>query len=1066
MVVVFAVTLSASARAQTEPTVAAAGKQTFPMEAPVKFSHLGLEDGLPQLDVQSITQDARGFLWMGTEDGLVRYDGYTMTVFKHDPKDPKSLPGSSVLDLEASKEAVWIATDGGLVKYDIATQRFVRIDQSEVPEPVVALEHDSHGALWVALAAAGVDIYTAGGKGSHRILTDYVVKALASDGHGNMWVGTEGDGALLVTPGGDIKRTVTLEHDGIAGNVIKAIAITKDAVWLGADGGLSRLGSDGGDPETFTPDPTRSTSLSDGVVTELLVNASGQLWVGTEQGLNLFDPEHGTFVQFNTSATNPFSLSNPHVTSIFQDRAGVMWIGTFARGVDKFDHLALAFGFHHTLTFPMGFYEDKGGILWVATQFQGVLAFDRQRQEVTRYTELLVNGQPYDLRALWLMTIARTKDGTVWIGSYAKGLFAFNPKTGAAVHYTADSSELSSDAVFNIQRARGGKLWIGTWGGGLCRLDPKTGTFESWVAGANRGLTSNNIYTIAVDPVHRGVVWLGTGEGGLNRLNVAVKPAQVRTFLHDPKNPNSLGNNAVQSIYQDKAGILWLGTREGLNSLDPATGAVTRYGDEQGMPTAAIYGVLGDKHGRIWMSTNGSGLLTLSPKDGRVTTFTGADGIQANEFAQGSFYKTRKGELMFGGFNGFNWFVPEDIDIDEFAPPAVLTSFEISNHKVDLGKPVSMARTVSLDYQDNVFSFAFSALSFAAPDRVHYKYKLDGFDDDWVETDRNFVTYTNLDGGDYVFRVRAANRHGVWGKDTASIAVHVGVPPWRTWWAYAIYGLILAVIILAYALYQRQKLRAARQELRLAEQQNRITTIENDIALTGAVQTGFLPKANAYASGRFRLLGFYRPADTCSGDWWWYEPHKQSGRHEILVGDVTGHGPGPAMVTAAAATAFRVQNRATQSGVLDRLAVLNEEVLRVGEGKYQMTMSAVEIDDNSGHFVFYSAGGLPVMCLPQQGRAKVVACRGTPLGTEEFLTGQIDGVMEPGSRMMLYTDGLTEITIQPGRLLGMRRLARIFEGTRGLPLDEAAHSIVTQLDAAAAGRPQDDDWTFTLVDWG
>lgn len=1042
-------------------------EETFPMEAPVKFTRLGLEDGLPQLHIRTIAQDKLGFLWLGTDDGLVRYDGYEMTVFKSDPKEEGSLPSSSMFEIESDDDVLWLATAGGLARYEIANQRFVRMTDV-VPDPLLSIEVDSQGRLWAASNTAGVTIYNPDDGSTNPVLEKVTVKVLTRAKDGGMWVGTDGAGALLVDAGGRIQRSFTMEEHGIGGNVVNDILVDEDTVWIGADGGLTRLVPGTSEIGTFTADPTKSTSLSDPTVTRLLKDASGRLWVGTHKGLNLFDAEEATFVHFTTSQVNPHSLSNPQVTSLFQDRSGVMWIGTFARGVNKFDNLALTFGYHHMVKFPMSFYLDRSGILWVATQYAGLLAYDRNAQQVTRYTHLTVDEEQIDLRELWMMNVVRAADGTIWFGSRSSGLFAFDPETETTVRYTTESSELTSNSVFSLALGRDGKLWIGTWGGGLCRLDPETGVFDHWGSREGRGLTSNYIYTLLLDRKRRGVLWIGTGDGGVNLLNAGANA--VRPFWNDPEAPPKdafkLSSNAIQSIYQSDDGSLWLGTQKGLNRLDPSSGKVTRYGAEQGLPTPSVYGVLGDDRGRIWMSTNGAGLIMFEPESGRVTTFTSADGIQANEFSFESFHKTPAGDLLFGGFDGFNWFDPEAITVDDFAPPVVLTSFEISNQEVDLGQPVSTAPGVSLGYDDEVFSFAFSALSFAAPDRVRYKYKLEGFDSDWVETDRNFVTYTNLDGGDYTFHVRAANRHGVWGEKTASIAVNVGVPPWLSWWAYLIYGLIVAIIILAYVLYQRQKLRAARQEVRLAEQQTLITAIERDIALTGAMQTGFLPRQNTYTNGRFRVFGFYRPADICSGDWWWYEPQPQGGRHEILVGDVTGHGPGPAMVTAAAATAFRVQNRGAPSGIVHRLSVLNEEVLRVSDGQYQMTMSAVELDDATGRYMFYSAGGLPVMCLPHAGPAKVVPCRGTPLGTTNFSAGQVEGAMEPGSRMMLYTDGLTEIVIRRGRLLGMRRLAQIFEGTRGMPLDHAAQTIIQQLETAAEGNPQHDDWTFTLIDWG
>ena len=302
----------------------------------------------------------------------------------------------------------------------------------------------------------------------------------------------------------------------------------------------------------------------------------------------------------------------------------------------------------------------------------------------------------------------------------------------------------------------------------------------------------------------------------------------------------------------------------------------------------------------------------------------------------------------------------------------------------------------------------------------------------------------------------AQDRQGNWSEPTI-VKLHVTPPLWKTWWALMLYVVFAALIVAAYLKYQREKLAAAKQ-------QNRLLAVENDLELTGAVQSGFLPQDSMLVREEFALLGYYKPAESCSGDWWWHEM-QADGRCSLLVGDVTGHGPGPAMVTAAVATAYRVQSRYTAS-MAERLKVLNDEVLKVSKGKYQMTLTAFTVDVQTGAYEIHSAGGLPVMSHEAQGsNVKSIPCRGTPLGTEEPVIGRHTGELKPGDRVLLYTDGIPEIEMANGRQIGMRRFAKLLGETSTIAIPLASKHIVTSAETHLEANPQDDDWTFVIFEW-
>ena len=372
----------------------------------------------------------------------------------------------------------------------------------------------------------------------------------------------------------------------------------------------------------------------------------------------------------------------------------------------------------------------------------------------------------------------------------------------------------------------------------------------------------------------------------------------------------------------------------------------------------------------------------------------------------------------------------------------------------ELPRPIWTTPNVHLGYTDSVFSLEMSALSFGAPERVRFAYRLLGLQDTWIETSRNFASYANLNGGNYTYEVKARNRFGRWSAPI-ELPIEIDPPPWKTWWAYTLYAAALVAIIVSYLRYQEKRVQTLRQA-------NRLQAVERDLELTGAVQEGFLPEANEYQNPRMSLSGFYRPAESCSGDWWYYEREDGLGQHAILVGDVTGHGPGPAMVTAAASTAFRVQGRNRVSPI-DRLAAMNQEVIAVSGGRYQMTMTVMEFNERTGDFRLHNAGGLPAIQQKADGKTVVLAAAGTPLGNRDFKAGSRSGRLEPGERIIVLTDGIPEMVTRDGRMLGLRKFARIFASTQGAPAAEATTRMVAEADSLRSG-PQDDDWTFALLE--
>lgn len=1028
---------------------------------------LSLPEGLPNTNIRAIVQDSLGFMWFGTQDGLARYDGVKVTTYRS-TEDPSTVSSGYITALTLDKDGkLWVGTaESGVNLYDPKTDKFTRFTKDKnglSSEGVTAIKLDAKGRVWFAMSGGGVDKYE-GGKFTAYVAKpiDVEVTAFDLDGAGNLWLGTNENGVIRWNPEDNSAQSFQLAATPVASPVSALVVASTGHIWIGTDGdGVIELDPGTRHTTNHAAQAGNPNSLSDNHVAAIYEDKKHVMWVGTANGLNRTDG--AGFIQYMHDPDDPSSFPSPGIEAIYQDRGNVMWAGTFAGGVAKFDELRSQFGYHYTRTYANSFWQDADGTLWVGTYNDGLYKYDRAHGRLTIYHTLVHDaagsGEHAALDTGWITAVRRDARGLLWIALKGHGLIAFDTKADTFRQYVPtanDPGSLPVDTLFDIWEDGKGNLWFASWGSGLVKLDAQLAKFTAYTT-ESIGLSSNHLYKLYPDPNEVNTLWLGTTKGGLAKFDLATSTATA--FRHKPEDPNSLSSDDITSMYRDDTGAMWLGTFSGgFDRLDLKTGRAEKFTTANSKLTNdTVFGILPDQAGNLWLSTNGGGLLRFDPKAKTFVAYQSFDGIQNNEFAQGSYLAGRGGELFFGGAAGFNAFFPKNLARNEYVPPVVLTGLKILGQDIKLDTPIWNQPNVRVSYTDS-FEVDFAALSYAAPNLNRYAYKLEGFDDKFIETERPFVTYTKLGGGKYTLRVRAATRDGAWNEAGVELRLRVTPPLWRTWPAYGVYMFLLGLIAFAIVRYQRARLLQAERDGRLA-------VIERDLELTGAVQTGFLPEHQEITTPHVHLVGVYRPADASGGDWWWHE-RMADGRHLVMVGDVTGHGPGPAMMTAAVATAFRVLVEHGITNMDQVLQLLNHEVLRVGKGKYHMTMAALELDEASGRWTIYSAGAPPILTMNAEGKHKVHFCAGTPLGTESmFETGQLEGQLMQGDRMMLYTDGIPEIALPNGNVLGMRRFALQFEVTRPQVLRDAATSIIAQADQVLSGQRQNDDWTFAMLEW-
>jgi diguanylate cyclase (GGDEF)-like protein len=448
--------------------------------------------------------------------------------------------------------------------------------------------------------------------------------------------------------------------------------------------------------------------------------------------------------------------------------------------------------------------------IWIAAYGDGLNRLDRRTGRFTHYRSR--PNDPASLADDRVMSLAVDREGMVWVGTIDAGLDRLDPRTGVFEHFRHDPEDprsLSRNAVTRIYEDRQGVLWVGTYKGGLNRMDRRKGEFIRYQHDPSNPTSLSNDRVVGITEDEDGILWIGTDGGGLNRFDP--EKGTFSRYRHDPADPESLSSDNVWVVHRDRMERLWVGTQGGgLNRWDPSLryahlGRFKRYDTKDGLPGAVVNGILEDDAGTLWISTT-RGLSRFSPETGAFKNYDASDGLQS-EFNHGAFFKASDGEMFFGGSNGFNSFYPQLVRENPHAPEVALTAFLKFNQKVDLGVPLTDVREISLTHKDSVVAFEFAALDYTAPEKNRYRYKLEGFDEDWIDAGRlRRATYTNLSPRSYTFRVKAANNDGVWNEEDLAVRVRMIPPPWRTWWAYGIYTLMGVGLLYAYARRQALKL--------------------------------------------------------------------------------------------------------------------------------------------------------------------------------------------------------------------------------------------------------------------
>lgn len=804
----------------------------------LNFRHLSINNGLSEGNVTSIYLDSKGFLWIGTKDGLNRYDGYDFKVFQHNHEDERSISSNYITSIvEDEAGHLWIGTlYGGLNLYVRDKEQFQRyladpnIKNSLTHNDVTCLMTDDSHRLWIGTAGGGLNLFTP----KRGVIKPYFhepadlnsigsnhITCIERDENGIMWVGTLYGGLNRFDPvTGMFER---YSHDrnkqgSLSNDNIHSLAIDHEgSLWVGTEAGLDILQRPSNKFITCM-DPSFQNCISNIYINALEVDHQGRVWIGTANGLNLYSPTDGKgfFKAYFHDENDPKSISNNTVISLLETNDGSVWVGTAGEGLNVVYEYSQKFETVKAqpdlagLSAPnvRNIIEPVANEFWVATRGGGIDVMD----------SLLVRKENIriDARANIVMDdnfvncILKASDGTFWIGSENRGLVHYDRSNGRFGYYKNDplsSNSLSHNNVMCLLEDEEGVIWAGTKFGGLNKLDQGNGTFKRYKHNRDNPQSLSHDEVTCLFKDDDGSLWVGTANG-LNHFYP--DKGTFVPFYQAENDTNSLSDNFIKCITKDKNGVYWIGTMSGLNRWDQKSNTFQRWGTKDGLANAVVYGILIDAENRIWCSTN-QGISRLNQATNQFTNYNAFDGLQGNEFNTGAYLKAQDGRLMFGGLNGLNAFDPGNLQNNKHVPPVRLTRLTLFNKEVAIGeqeildRSISYAKEIHLRHDHSVFSLEFSALNYTWPEKNQYSWKLEGFNDSWTNIgNRRFVTFTNLDPDDYVFHVRGSNNDGVWNDEGATLIIHIHPAYYQTWWFQL---LVVAFIVLVIVIIIRMRTR-------------------------------------------------------------------------------------------------------------------------------------------------------------------------------------------------------------------------------------------------------------------
>ena len=761
------------------------------------FKNITIEDGLSQSTVETIYQDSKGYIWIGTNDGLDRYNGYEFKHYKHDKYDKNSIANNYIVDIIEDKNGyIWVSTIGGLSRINPDKDEIKIYYSKEVRGNL------SNSNFWqllctkdnrlIASTIDGLNVYDKNKDKFTRILykegelPSQYIYSLEEDINGHIWVGTDNG---LVELDKDL-NIVKSYHDTIGdSDVYNVYDDSKGNIWVCTlDNGLFKINLDDKSVENYKNNNSK-ISIPSNNVRDIISDSEGKLWIATDKGLCTFDYEREEFITYNKKLYQSNSLIDDEIFCLLKDSSGLIWIGTYS-GISRFNPNS---SFTHFKSDPYdnnsisgnvihGIYEDDDKTLWIGTNESGINVING---ESTKH----LNKENSNLASDLIEDITGFKN-YIFIGTN-EGLSVLVKNDKDAENYTitnyTEKDGLPSNKIKSLFIDSKGYLWIGTKKG-LAILDINNNKIiDVTYILDEMGVSDKFIRAVYEDS--KGNYYIGCFlEGGLIKINPNTK--EYKIYKNIENDDSSISNNSIRYINEDLYGNIIVGTSHGINILNLSTDKFNHYTEKDGLINNTIYGILVDKNNGIWMSTN-AGISKLSTEDDTFKNFTITDGLQSNEFNGRACFKSKDGNMYFGGINGFNVFNSQDIELSTFEPKVIFDNFEINGtNKKDISN-------IKFKSNENNIKINFFTNDYKNTKTTQYYYKLEGLENEWNMTNSNSLVFANLGSGDYTLKIKTITQHGVM-SDESSVHFTINPPIWRSNYAICIYLILIIISILRY----------------------------------------------------------------------------------------------------------------------------------------------------------------------------------------------------------------------------------------------------------------------------
>ena len=1061
-----------------------------------------IPQGLSQSAVNCIMQDSQGFIWIGTQDGLNKFDGYEFTVYRHQPSDTNTISNGYIKAIVEDPDGnIWLGTRDGLNMLDPNTERIT----SYFFNPL--------------------DIYS---------ISNNEVHSLYIDKEGILWIKTMESLDRFDIKTGKIQRFPHFSDvfSSITGtdNYFPIFEDSRGRLWTGSKDGLLYFDRSLEQFQRFDHDPQNITTISNNKIRSITEDQSGFIWIGTENGLNRFDHANNSFQRFYID-TQRESRSN-NINEIFKDLDMNFWVAT-ENGLFFFNSVNFSFRPFQLAHMERPFFnmevtsvlEDNSGIYWIGT-LSGLYKTDSKSKFKTFRLSDYFTGMPGSVNVV--ASILPTGDDNIWVGTWGSGLFKISRTHGGIQEFSIRQAYrgrgISDDFVHAIYQDRSGRILIGTRNG-VDIYDENNGRFVSFCREFNQQacniFKNNRVYRIIQDA--KGNYWFAT-HNGLHRFSNNT----VESFFYNHNDVNSLPSNIVRSIIEGTDGFFYIGTIDGLVKFDYENGSFTRYrrehrmetfsisnneitclqedasgnlwvgtmsglnlfykntetfivfSEKDGLPNNLIYAIEQDAIGKIWVSTN-KGLASINPSSWEISRYDMADGLQDYEFNIGASKKAESGELFFGGISGFNYFFPEFIRINKHVPNIVITSVTKITQQGTITYRGRDTEEIRIYPGEDAFSIEFTALDFTRPEKNNFAYRMEGIDNNWIYIgNRSFASFSKLPSGEYTFRVKGSNNDLVWNEEGASIKVIVLTPFYKTDTAVILYFLFFFLGVYLLFLFRTRNLRKSNQILKekelaaieIARQKEELTiknrNITDSINYAKRIQVALLPSEKLFSKIFPESFIFYKPKDIVSGDFYWVT--EKNNKVFFAVVDCTGHGVPGAFMSIIGLELLRniinVQGIERPSDILNQLNIDfanifslgldNELALRDG-----MDIGFCVIHKDSGFLEF--AGAFTSMYLVRDNSISEIKGDRFSVGLvrEEEGNGVFQNQelsLDKNDVIYLFSDGYADqFGGIDGRKYKYRRFRHLLLNLHLLPMEEQKQQIYDSMKTWRGNHEQVDD---------